>query len=106
MVSRGEVWWTNLEPTVGVETQKRRPCVVVSPPEVNDNLRIVIVAPLTSGSRPAVSRVPTRFGNRGGFVLLEQVRAVDRSRLNPLMGSLDAAEMDQVLTVLRAMFSP
>lgn len=106
MVKRGEVWWVDLDPAVGVEIQTRRPCVIVSPPEIHDYLRIVSVAPLTSRSRPASYRIATQFNDRPGLILLEQTRSVDKSRLARLIGTLDSGELTAVLDRLRSMFEP
>ncbi|WP_420991801.1 type II toxin-antitoxin system PemK/MazF family toxin [Cupriavidus sp. 30B13] len=81
MVARGEVWLVALDPTIGSEVQKTRPCVVVSPPEMHDHLRTVIVAPMTSKGRHAPFRVPVTFMGKDGLILLDQIRAVDKARL-------------------------
>ena len=103
--ARGEVWLIALDPTVGSEIQKTRPCVVLSPPEINDHLRVVLVAPLTSGSRPAPFRVETRAGGQPGLMLLEQIRAVDIDRLVRRLDRLDPATLKTALAVLRALFA-
>ena len=103
--SRGEVWLINLDPTVGREIQKTRPCVVVSPPEITPPLAVGLVAPLTSGSRPAPFRVETTFAGRPGRMLLEQVRAVDRMRLVRRIGWIDGPALSAALLVLRALFA-
>ena len=102
---RGEVWLVNLDPTVGREIRKTRPCVIVSPSEINDHLSLVLAAPLTSGSRPAPFRVATTFDGKPGLMLLEQVRAVDRARLVKRVGRLEPAILSAALDVLRALFS-
>ena len=81
MVARGDVWLVSLDPTVGRKIQKTRPFVVVSPPEINNHLRTVLVAPMTSGSRAAPFRAPINFNGKSGLVLLEQLRAIDTARL-------------------------
>jgi mRNA interferase MazF len=103
--ARGEVWLINLDPTIGSEIQKTRPCVVISPPEINDNLPIMLVAPLTSGSRPAPFRVATTFEGKVGLMLLEQIRAVDSRRLVKKLGQIDRPTLRSALAVLRALFS-
>ena len=102
---RGEVWLVNLDPTVGSEIQKTRPCVVVSPPEINDNLPVMLVAPLTSGSRPAPFRVATTFAGTSGLMLLEQVRVVDMRRLVRKIGQIDRLTLSAALAVLRSLFA-
>ena len=74
----GEIWLAQLDPTVGSEIQKTRPCVVVSPLEMNAHLRTVIVAPMTTGSRPARFRILLTFQGKQGLILLDQVRALAR----------------------------
>jgi mRNA interferase MazF len=103
--SRGEIWLVALDPTVGSEIQKTRPCVVVSPPEINDNLRVMLVAPLTSGSRAAPFRIPTTVNGQPGLMLLEQIRAVDANRLVKRIGQLDRLTLGSALAVLRALFA-
>ena len=103
--ARGEVWLINLDPTVGREIQKTRPCVVVSPPEINDHLSVILVAPLTSGSRPAPFRVATTFEGKAGLMLLEQVRAVDSGRLVKKIGQIDRLTLNATLAVLRSLFA-
>ena len=102
---RGEVWLVNLDPTVGSEIQKTRPCVVVSPPEINDNLPVMLVAPLTSGSRPAPFRVATTLAGTSGLMLLEQVRVVDARRLVRKVGQIDRLTLSAALAVLRSLFA-
>jgi len=103
--ARGEVWLVALDPTVGTEIQKTRPCVIVSPPEINDYLRVVLVAPLTSGSRPAPFRVATTLEGKAGLMLLEQIRAIDVARLVKKIGALDRLTLHSALAVLRALFA-
>ena len=103
--SRGDIWLVALDPTIGTEIQKTRPCVIVSPPEINDHLRVMLVAPLTSGSRPAPFRIATQVNGQPGLMLLEQIRAVDINRLIKKTGALDPHTLKASLTVLRALFS-
>ena len=84
----GEIWLAQLDPTVGSEIQKTRPCVVISPDEMNAHLRTVIVAPMTTGSRPAGFRVPLTFQDKQGLIILDQLRALDRIRLVKRLGTL------------------
>jgi mRNA interferase MazF len=104
MVKRGEVWLAALDP-VGSEIRKARPCLVISPPELHDHLRTVIVAPMTTGSRPAPFRIPVRFGGKDGRVLLDQLRVLDKARLVRHLGSVDAATLTASLAGLRAAFA-
>lgn len=102
--ARGEVWLINLDPTVGSEIQKTRPCVVISPPEINAHLSVLLVAPLTSGSRPAPFRVETVFKGKPGRMLLEQIRAVSTDRFVKNIGELNSETLKQSLTILRDLF--
>lgn len=105
MVKRGEVWLAALDPTVGSEIQKARPCLVVSPDEMNAHLRTAIVAPMTTGSRPAPFRVAVSFQGKAGLVLPDQMRTIDKTRLVKRMGRVDAATLRAVLEVLGEMFA-
>jgi mRNA interferase MazF len=105
-VHRGEVYFIDLRPTRGSESQKPRPCVVVSPDELNANLPRYIVAPLTSGQHPYPFRVACRFQGKSGHVVLDQIRTIDRERLLRLMGKLPVATMTKVLASLQEMFTP
>ena len=102
---RGEVWLVALDPTVGSEIQKTRPCLIVSPDKLNRHLRTVIIAPLTTGSRPAAFRLSTTFRGKAGLILLDQARAVDRKRLVKSLGMIGAGELSSCLTLLRHIFS-
>lgn len=105
-IRRGEVFLVNLEPTRGSEIQKTRPCVVVSPEELNAHLRTFIVAPMTTGGHPYPFRVPCRFGGRAGHVVLDQIRTVDRERLARRLGRLSPGTLGRALETLRDMFAP
>lgn len=105
-IRRGEVFLVDLNPTRGSEIQKTRPCLVVSPDELNEHLRAVIIAPLTTGGQAYPFRVSCRFGGRAGRVVLDQVRTVDRERLVRRLGQLSPATLGRVLAVLQEMFTP
>lgn len=105
MVKRGEIWLVNLDPTVGSEIQKTRPCVVVSPPELNDHLRTVIVAPMTSKGFEAPFRVPVTHGGTKGLILLDQMRTVDKARLVKKAGAVTSATLTATLTTLQEVFT-
>ncbi len=105
MVARGDVWLVALDPTVGREIRKARPCLVVSPPELNAHLGTVLVAPMTTGSHPAPFRATVRFQGKSGLVLLDQLRAVDKTRLAKRLGKAPDAAVSDSLTILRAMFA-
>lgn len=102
----GEIWLATLDPTVGGEIQKTRPCVVVSPAEMNDHLRTVIVAPMTTGSHPAGFRVPLTFQGKVGLIVLDQIRTLDRVRLVKRLGALRSPTLALTLQTLQAMFAP
>lgn len=104
-VSRGAIYLVSFNPTRGSEIRKTRPCVVVSPDELNAHLRTFIVAPLTSGGHPYPFRVRCRFQGKDGHVVLDQIRAVDGDRLIKRLGTLADDALDEVLSVLQAMFA-
>ena len=104
-VSRGEVHLVNLDPTVGSEIRKTRPCVVVSPNELNQYLRTAIVAPMTTGGHAYPWRVPCRFQKRAGFVAVDQLRTVDTARLAQRVGRLTPTTVAAVLQTLQEMFT-
>jgi mRNA interferase MazF len=103
---RGEVFLVALDPTRGSEIRKTRPCVVVSPDELNTHLRTVIVAPLTTGGQKYPFRVLCRFANKSGQVVLDQLRTVDRERLVRHLGRLSSPTFSRVLNTLQEMFAP
>ena len=105
MVKRGEIWLVNLDPTVGSEIQKTRPCVVISPPEMHDYLRTALVAPMTTGSHPAPFRIPVRHGGKQGLILLDQIRAVDKTRLVKRAGAITPATLSATLAALAEIFA-
>ena len=105
-VRRFDVWLVNLDPTQGSEIQKTRPCVVVSPDEMNRHIRTVIVAPMTSRRRRYPSRVDITFQRKKGQVVLDQIRTVDKSRLVRRLGHLPDARARDVVGVLVEMFRP
>jgi mRNA interferase MazF len=105
-VRRGEVWLIGLDPTVGREIRKTRPCLIVSPDAMNRFLSTVTALPLTSGSQPAGFRVPVVFDGTEGLLLADQLRTVDRGRLIKRLGMLDEGTVEMALVVLRDMFAP
>lgn len=104
-MKRGDIWLAQLDPTVGSEIQKTRPCVVVSPDDMNAHLRTVVVAPMTSGSRPARFRVSLTFQGKQGLIVLDQIRTLDRVRLVQRLGALRPAALAATLHTLQAMFA-
>ena len=105
-IDRFEVYLVNLDPTVGSEIRKTRPCVVVSPNELNRNVRTIIVAPLTTKGQSYPTRVACRFKGKQGQVVLDQIRTVDRDRLVRKLGRLDSRTANRVLEVLQELFAP
>jgi mRNA interferase MazF len=105
MVTRGEIWLATLDPTVGSEIRKTRPCVVVSPPEMHDFLRTVIVAPMTTVSHAVPYRVPVTFQGKRGYVVLDQLRTLDKGRLVKRLGKAPPRVLAQTLRTLRAVFA-
>lgn len=106
LVSRGDVFLVALDPTLGREIRKTRPCVVVSPDELNQRLTTFIVAPLTTGLHPYPFRIPCRFAGKAGHVVLDQLRTVDRARLTTKVGRIGPSTLERVLGVLQEMFAP
>lgn len=104
-LARGDVFLVALDPTLGRELRKTRPCVIVSPDELNGALSTFIVAPLTTGSHPYPFRVPCRFAGKSGHVVLDQIRTVDRARLVKKVGRLSPTALEHVLGVLQEMFA-
>src|SRR5436309_662505 len=105
-VTRFEVYLVSLDPTVGSEIKKTRPCLVVSPDELNRHIRTLLVAPMTTKGQPYPTRVPCRFKGKDGQVVLDQIRAVDRVRLVKKLGRLDGKTSATVLDVLQELFAP
>lgn len=105
MVKRGDVWLVRLDPTEGRESQKSRPCLIVSPPEIHDHLDIVTVAPMATGSRPAPYHIPVEFSGQQGFVLIEQTQAIDKRRLLQRLGTVKRAVLTASLATLRELFA-
>ncbi len=104
-VRRGEVFLVALEPSRGREIQKTRPCLIISPDQLNGALTTFLIAPLTTGSRPYPFRVGCRFGGKQGHIVLDQIRAVDRSRLVRRLGVLGRPAQNAVLKTLQEMFA-
>jgi mRNA interferase MazF len=105
-VSRFEVYLVSLDPTVGSAIRKTRPCLIVSPDEMNHHIRTVIIAPMTTRGRPYPTRVRCRFGGKTGQVVLDQLRAVDQDRLVKRLGRVERRVANAVLAILQEMFAP
>lgn len=104
VVKRFDVFLVTLDPTVGREIQKTRPCVVVSPNEMNRHISTAIVAPMTTKRRPYPTRVTCLFQGKQGQIVLDQIRTVDKSRLVRKLGRLQKKTQEDILSVLTEMF--
>ncbi len=105
VVKRFDIYLINLDPTIGSEIRRTRPCLVISPDEMNRFIRTVIVAPMTTRSTAYPTRVACKFRGRHGQLVLDQIRTVDKSRLVTKLGRLDSQTQDQVLSILGEMFA-
>lgn len=105
MFSRFEIYYVNLDPTIGSEIKKTRPCVIISPDEMNHNISTVIIAPLTSKLRNYTTRVPCKTEGKQGQIVLDQIRTVDKVRLIKKIDTLNKITQAKVLNVLKEMFS-
>ena len=106
VVRRFEVYLVRLDPTEGREIRKTRPCLVISPDEMNRHIDTVIVAPMTTKGRPYPTRVPVRFRRKTGQIVLDQLRTVDKTRLVKRLGAVDVNTSNQVLALLAELFAP
>lgn len=104
-MKRGDIWLVNLDPTIGSEVKKSRPCVIVSPAELNNHLRTVIVAPMTSKGFAAPFRVPVTHAGVKGLIVLDQLRTVDKVRLSKKLGAVSAKTLSATLQTLQEMFA-
>ena len=105
MVKRGDIWLINLDPTIGSEIKKARPCVIASPVELNDHLRTVIIAPMTTKGFSAPFRIPMTHAGKKGLILLDQIRTVDKIRLTKKMGTVSPKTLSAMLNTLQELFA-
>jgi mRNA interferase MazF len=105
VIKRFDVFLVNLEPTVGSEIQKTRPCVVISPDEMNRHVATVIVAPMTTKGQPYPTRVACQFQGKDGQIVLDQIRTVDKTRLVRRLGQISTSEQKAVLDTLAELFA-
>lgn len=105
VVKRFEVYLVNLDPTIGSEIQKTRPCLVISPDEMNRNIRTVIIAPMTSARKEYPTRVSCTFRKKQGQIVLDQIRTVDKTRLVQKLGTIDSKPQSDVISVLQRLFA-
>jgi mRNA interferase MazF len=106
VVQRFDVFLVSLDPTVGSEIQKSRPCLIISPDEMNRHIRTVIIAPMTTKGRRYPTRVTCEFQGKQGQIVLDQLRTVDKSRLLRKLGRINGQTQMKVLSVLHDMFAP
>ena len=106
VVSRFDVVLVRFDPTEGREIRKTRPCLIISPDEMNRHIDTVIVAPMTTKGRPYPTRLPVRFKGKSGQILLDQIRTVDKTRLVKRVGKINAATRAHVLALLAELFAP
>ena len=106
VIRRWAVYLVNLDPTIGSEIKKTRPCLVISPDEMNPYIRTPLVAPLTTRGRGYPTRVACSFQDKDGEIVLDQIRTVDKTRLVKKLGSIDSETRDKVLAALGEMFAP
>ena len=106
VIKRFDVYLVNLDPTVGSEIRKARPCLIISPDEMNRFIATVIVAPMTTKGRDYPTRVPCAFKDKEGQVVLDQIRTIDKSRLVQKLGRVDKQTQEDVLSILSEMFAP
>ena len=105
VVKRFEVYLVNLDPTLGREIQKTRPCLIISPDEMNDHISTVIVAPMTTKGKDYPTRVKCQFEGKKGQIVLDQIRTVDKIRLVKKLGNISASTRKEVLVILLDMFA-
>ena len=105
VANRFDVYLTNLDPTVGSEIQKTRPCLIVSPDEMNKHIRTVIVASMTTAGKDYPTRVSCTFKKKKGQIVLDQIRTIDKTRLVKKLGTIDPGTQLRVITILQRLFS-
>jgi mRNA interferase MazF len=105
VIKRFDVFLINLDPTIGAEIQKTRPCVIISPNEMNRNIATVIIAPMTSRGRSYPTRINCQFQGKDGQIILDQIRTIDKTRLIKKLGQINQEEQALVLSTLTKIFS-
>ena len=105
VVNRFDVYLINLDPTIGSEIQKTRPCLIISPDEMNRHIRTVIVAPMTTASKDYPTRVSCKFKKKKGQIVLDQIRTIDKTRLIKKLGSINPETQLEVISVLQRLFA-
>ena len=105
VVNRFDVYLINLAPTVGSETRKTRPCLIISPDEMNKHIRTVIVAPMTTAGKDYPTRIQCKFKRKKGQIVLDQIRTIDKTRLIKKLGAIDPNSQIEVIAVLQRLFA-
>jgi mRNA interferase MazF len=105
VVKRFDVYLVNLDPTIGSEIQKTRPCLVISPDEMNRNIRTVIIAPMTSAQKEYPTRVSCTFQKKKGQIVLDQLRTIDKARFIKKLGTIDSRDQLEVISILQQLFA-
>jgi mRNA interferase MazF len=105
VVKRFDVYLVNLDPTVGSEIQKTRPCLVISPDEMNRNIRTVIITPMTSTQKEYPTRVSCTFQKKKGQIVLDQLRTIDKARLIIKLGTINSKDQLEVISILQRLFA-
>ena len=105
VAKRFDVYLISLDPTVGFEIQKTRPCLIISPDEMNRHIKTVIVAPMTSAAKEYPTRVTCKFRKKQGQIVLDQIRTIDKSRLIKKLGSIDSKAQLEVISTLQQLFT-
>ncbi|MDB9481205.1 type II toxin-antitoxin system PemK/MazF family toxin [Dolichospermum circinale] len=105
VVNRFDVFLVNLDPTIGSEIKKTRPCLIISPNEINHHISTVIVAPMTTKGQPYPTRVTCQFQGKEGQIVLDQIRTIDKIRLVKLLGQITTEEQKAVLDILAEIFA-
>jgi mRNA interferase MazF len=105
VIKRFDVYLANLDPAVGSEIKKTRPCLVISPDEMNRNIRTVIIAPMTSAQKEYPTRVFCTFQKKKGQIVLDQLRTIDKARLIKKIGTIDSKEQLEVISILQRLFA-
>jgi mRNA interferase MazF len=103
VINQYEVYLINLNPTIGYEIQISRPCLVISPNEMNDNISTIIIAPMTTKSRNYPTRVKLQFDEKNGWIVLDQIRTIDKRRIIKKLGSIESKTVKKVKEVLNEM---
>ena len=105
VVNRFDVYLINLDPTVGSEIQKTRPCLIISPDEMNRHIRTVIIAPMTTAGKDYPTRISCKFKKKKGEIVLDQIRTIDKTRLVKKLGSINSETQLEVISVLQRLFA-